>query len=694
MDTSPPVEQARTTLPWRNLAVTLLNLTGLSLGYFYIRLWRRGALHLAVSILLLRLMSGLQADRHPIPWVIALVVWLAWMGFDGWRMANTPSPALLRFSRLPQYALLALPALLLLLEGAALLVYTDQFRKTMQLGDAAYQNGDCAVTPVYYYSVTHFYNLTLSPKVNEARLHLDECRLLVFGEQNLHGGNLTDAVFAFEYLLEAHPNSPLKGEAYSLAAESRLKLGEDLARQNRFPDAVIHYQTLEQRYADTEAALHARQNLPALLSNWSAYLAGGGDFQGAIDRLSLIQSEFPNAITPAEINRKIGLLYVDWGNQEIIARRYPEAIEHFISALPLLPVGGLRDEARIRMVYALNEHAGKFLQAGDFGGAIDQYLTIRNRFLAYPESSPAVEKGIQTYLSWVDSLRKMNEFAQAVKQMENLRMDFPEYPADLAKDKLASIYLSWGEYFETIKQYENAAEKYTLVKDSFSDVQVAQSVINRLVHVYLVWGEDLADAGEQLLALEKLAHARELAAGTQMLADAQDAYDQTLEQLARLSTGDGAQVLQDAFQQACNRKPVVSPAVALLVNEPKLGLLCNTVNAFELPDEMKAVFPGHFRYVISFEEGSDVIERKPYYTRFRICYGYCTPDYTLIRVQQWVKIDVVDVLTGEVAQTRTFKGPVPRAGEPSETFFSKEKTIQGGLPETSEILAWLKTYLR
>src|ERR1700754_3279525 len=81
--------EIRTSGPPRSpLATALLNLTGLGLGYAYLRGWWRTTFALAGTALLVALAYVPEVAGAPWGWRTLAILWLAALGYDGWRAAR------------------------------------------------------------------------------------------------------------------------------------------------------------------------------------------------------------------------------------------------------------------------------------------------------------------------------------------------------------------------------------------------------------------------------------------------------------------------------------------------------------------------------------------------------------------------------------------------------------------------------
>ena len=72
------------------ISIGLLNLSGLGLGYLFLRRWLRWGLHFLVTAGLLVAFYAITTGQYvPLAyWFALFAVWLLWMVFDGWRLVH------------------------------------------------------------------------------------------------------------------------------------------------------------------------------------------------------------------------------------------------------------------------------------------------------------------------------------------------------------------------------------------------------------------------------------------------------------------------------------------------------------------------------------------------------------------------------------------------------------------------------
>jgi hypothetical protein len=163
-----------------------------------------------------------------------------------------------------------------------------------------------------------------------------------------------------------------------------------------------------------------------------------------------------------------------------------------------------------------------------------------------------------------------------------------------------------------------------------------------------------------------------------VLAGADLGYQEALVALANASNGQGAAIIQNAINAACAGQPAGSPAINLFKDQQGKSRVCG--NSFTLPSDLSATIPGHFRYVIIKETGTDEVEHCDY-----------TGGHSMVRVENWMKLKLVSTETGQVVNENTFRG----SGAPEcpyfHMFFSITDYLYGDQPSLDDAINWLRT---
>jgi hypothetical protein len=171
---------------------------------------------------------------------------------------------------------------------------------------------------------------------------------------------------------------------------------------------------------------------------------------------------------------------------------------------------------------------------------------------------------------------------------------------------------------------------------------------------------------------------------------AKTGYDTALKDLSLDTGADGSQVISETKTLACQGDRATSPAVDLEKKEPGKALSCDSKIA--LPGDLEPVDPGHFRYVVKVETGTDTIQTCPYSASGQP--GIAVAH--ILRQVQWLKVSLVRTTTGTVWAERKFTGDKPERCPSTYTFLVTSTTeyFTGTEPDISKIIEWLKKAIK
>lgn len=379
-----PVEPAVPTGPARwPVAVALLNLTGLSLGYWYLARRRRAVLCLAVTVALVVAAFATDAASRPWLWRAIFVVWLAWMAFDGWRLARRHPGASAAPRRQP--GLVAAAVVLAVVAGYAL--YGVAGDRVYASGETAQAAGDCGTATSLYDWVTGPFELTLSRDVATAEQNREHCALFLAVAAQHDRGQLDEAIVGYQRFLDATPRNPLDGHAHERLQRAYLALGQSANADGAFGKAIGAYTNLLDRYPDSWSTGQARIDLARVYVDEAAQYrshadpAGGDtavdDIGKALKNYLLLQRDFADIVPAADLTKAI----TDTFNEGF----RPVASGRFCEALPTLDhLAGRPVDESAGMVAITHEHRAKsyfecgavHYRAGSYAAAIEQFDTV------------------------------------------------------------------------------------------------------------------------------------------------------------------------------------------------------------------------------------------------------------------------------------------------------------------------------
>jgi alpha-glucoside transport system substrate-binding protein len=297
-------------IPRWPVAVALLNLNGLGLGYLYCHQWRRWLVHFLLTTGLLVVAFMANSARAPLVWIIAFGLWLLWMGIDGWRQARRLAQAGVTEAIGRPWLPVALAILLIGLAIGSFGFYTVSGQQELRAGMAAYGLADCRTALPYFNHVTTWYRLTLDPNLIAAEAKNTECNLLVEAENSRHQYKHEEAVTAYETYIGTYPNAAPALPAKTAVAETYVEWATYLRADHNYSLALEKYGIILEKYADTPPGQQVGSLIPEAYYEWGQYLVSQNRYQTALETFEQVQNSThePDMLAKAKQGHQNALL--------------------------------------------------------------------------------------------------------------------------------------------------------------------------------------------------------------------------------------------------------------------------------------------------------------------------------------------------------------------------------------------------
>ncbi|MFO7943976.1 MAG: outer membrane protein assembly factor BamD [Anaerolineales bacterium] len=624
--------------PSQTLAISigLLNLSGLGLGYLYAKKWIRWGLHFLITISLLAA-AILTNFSQKIPVFLSVIgLWLLWMAFDGWRQGQKLNPEQGLFpidlSKIQPWMLIAVPLLILCLEGVVLAGYYRLGQKEFQRGMQAYQEADCESAVNRFRRVLTIYRLSSGSHKEEADARIEECKLMLSADRSYEEGAYEDAIDGYQEYLESYSEGALSQSAHMGLADTYFAWGGSLKEEKEFQNSIEKYTVVLEEYPDSSAANQTPTQMAESYLLLSDQLWKSGEFQTAIEKARISLSDYPSTPSGKNAANQIAGIYYDW--------------------------------------------AADLHEQGEYQEAIYKIHTVREK---YPDAKAGEEADslvAEIYADWAEELIEAGSFQSGVMKFKILLSEYADVISnEEVNENLKSAYFAWAEDCRADGDYKKAISKYRTLRVDFSDTVDEDEINQLMLETKLEWGYKLVRQDAFTDAMALFSEVEEDATGSDLDEEAQEGYEEALWGLSQDKGSEGEQVMEEALDEVCDGDPASSPAVGLAENEAGKALACSSM--YSLPSDLQASHPGHLKYVVTRQEGAQTIETCSY-----------TGGHTLYRKQKYWTISVGRTDNGKFF-SKTFYGSMPAGCQQTERFWGKTKTKYGSDPSVKEINAWL-----
>jgi hypothetical protein len=280
--------------PGRRWNAALLNLSGLSLGFFYLRRFKTGLGHLAGTALLVWIIAA-GAVAEPRLGLCLALVWLGWTAFLAWRIGDAPAPPkpgsfeaveqslagrisgdaldqdLLEPAAEPArrpWTATAVGAVLLAALVVGVLAMRGAANGEFEAATAAHEAGDCVAAEGHYDRIDARYQLSFSGVLPLAATDREHCEALTAARAAATGGEYELTVAAYDaYLALTDPvgKDTARIELSEIHRAQAAALAEDPAMTAvNLTAAIGIHALLASEFGDTDAGVAAPEAVQAL----------------------------------------------------------------------------------------------------------------------------------------------------------------------------------------------------------------------------------------------------------------------------------------------------------------------------------------------------------------------------------------------------------------------------------------------
>jgi tetratricopeptide (TPR) repeat protein len=363
-------------------AAALLNLTGLGLGYLYLRRWLRATACIVIVALMVWVAFANDASGSPWLWRILAATWAVATAADAWGVARgLPRPA----TRVQWLRPVALGLVAVLAIVGAHIGYAGAARATYAAGLEAQGRADCVEASRSFDALTGPYELTLSRDVPAAAVRRAECTDFLGAEQSERAGALAAAVTAYQAFRRDHPGSLLEPFVHEGTRRALLAWAVALRGAGDLDGAIARYGELLRELGGGQGAVQVREDLAAThverASAARASMAGaaGGArvdaMRAAMDDLLLVGRELGDTQTAAGVPQAVLDTFAE-ANSAVAEGRFCDALPVLDYAITLPDAAGVAVVANGDRARSLSECGLANFAAGDYTGATDRFQAL------------------------------------------------------------------------------------------------------------------------------------------------------------------------------------------------------------------------------------------------------------------------------------------------------------------------------
>lgn len=411
-------------------SVALYNLTGVGLGYFLIKKYLRGGIHIVMTLALFAAAVLNHASRSPGVWLGILAAWWFWMFMDGWRQArkyekntasSVPAPG-----RVYKTILIAVVGIEILGIASYQLIGYLKFNA----GVKAFEALEFSQAHQHFKSVSQYFQLSLHPNVIAAESYLGETELLID------------------------------------AATHRTK--------NQHDGAAEAYELYLGKYPSSSAAAFVRQQTADTFQDWAAQYHTTGDFETSIRKYETALTQYAKNIDPAITTRKIVTVYFDWAQALRKEGRFEEALQKYEAVQKNYPTVSGASQIKTARAATYTEWIGALRANHEYTDSIDQCNVFSKEYPDLFGSAEMYQTTAAIYREWGEYERDSARFDSAVDKYTTLINSYAESQAADGIDEvtIAQTYIECGDFMQSQQKYINALDCYAKVQLATKDKEL------------------------------------------------------------------------------------------------------------------------------------------------------------------------------------------------------------------------------
>ena len=305
----------------------------------------------------------------------------------------------------------------------ALLYYGIGFLLTYQM-DARYAERDCAGLVDLAGSVEKAYPLKIAPFTEPVREQAVECRAYLGAESLYKQKSWEKAYQAYREYGKTYPKGVYAKEAKELAADSLFEWASTQRGKQDFSNAVGNLTLLLNEYSGTPSTPKAKETLPEVYLEWGQECRAKNEFSEAETVYLSMNDWAAQEKEESFVTRALSELaqtYFDWGKELQSKKDFGTALTRFDKAISMDPdaksANSTAAQARAYLPGFQRAWGEYLITQGKFSEAIEHYKTSVS--LSETKDAESAKNALsQAYLQWAESLRKKEDYNQALDKIE------------------------------------------------------------------------------------------------------------------------------------------------------------------------------------------------------------------------------------------------------------------------------------
>ena len=518
------------------------------------------------------------------------------------------------------------------------------------------------------------------PEIEELSRKEFESSLLVYLHEQIRAKDCLEAAGALQAYNQYSPYSSKTADLHKEVVDCFIRAAEQAHTNGDLIHALNHYNTIRSLYPNTASAEEARSLSAQLYLDMAENAWQNGNGELALRFLQVVVDQYSGLPQAEQAANRILQVHEMMGDMARAKGDYEKAIQHYQHVLSEQQVTPQTSGIGQKISQCYLEWARKARDDKNYPLAGELYSTLMVNWGDTSAARGVNEEFIQMTLEHADYALKNGDGASAIKIYRSTAVSYPNTPyARQAAEALPQAYLAHAADLTNRKDFVGAIEIYTLLSLQYAGTDYANTAAQKIDDLYIAYAAERFEQKDFTASYKIYDFISRFSLAEEIRLQAKEGYRRAVTSLSQDMNDQGKALLDLAYHQACAFLPTDSPALNMAVDQPGKGLVCN--QDYTLPEDLLADKPETFRYVVIFQEGTDLLQTCSY-----------SGVYKIYRKRYWWKFTLVDTKTGKIRVEETFYGTFP-SGCPSRAVYSVgqfEKTYFGKKPEKSVTEQWLR----
>ena len=308
------------------LSITLLNLSGLGLGYVWLQEWPRFALNINFVVSFGSFVFNNDfSNRQSFP-IIIFSLFILVSVIDSFFQAKKKVNNCPKVISDKRFQLMVIAFFVITLEIFGICVYQQTGENLYQKAKNNYETYNFIEASINYTKFLKYYGNTSSLDITKVKRISQESDLLSIAEQSFIGNNYQQALSSYQEFMNLYPDSDVINEVFNRFALSNKEIAEKLISEEKYSEGIKKYQIYLQ-YSLNLPKEKLQEKIISQLIAWARTSKNEKEYISAIEKFRYVNNLITNENEKKEISEELSDAYIQYATSLMKANNFEEAIK-------------------------------------------------------------------------------------------------------------------------------------------------------------------------------------------------------------------------------------------------------------------------------------------------------------------------------------------------------------------------------